>query len=86
MRRTIFDDEHEMFRETAQAFVEREIVPNHEKWEADGKVDKAMFRKAGDVGLPSTSGTAAAGFSTSATTPSSTRKSMPRARPVRGSA
>ncbi|WP_420610557.1 acyl-CoA dehydrogenase family protein [Candidatus Poriferisodalis sp.] len=54
MRRTIFEDEHEMFRETAKAFVEREIVPNHEKWEADGKIDKAMFRKAGDVGLLAT--------------------------------
>ena len=54
MRRTIFEQEHEMFRETARAFTEREIVPNHEKWEADGKVDKAMFRKAGDVGLLAT--------------------------------
>ncbi len=54
MRRTIFDEEHEMFRGTAKAFVEREIVPNHPKWEADGKVDKAMFRKAGDVGLLAT--------------------------------
>ncbi len=54
MRRTIFEEEHEMFRETARAFTEREIVPYHEKWEADGKVDKAMFRKAGDVGLLAT--------------------------------
>ena len=33
MRRVIFDQEHDMFRDSVRAFVEKEIVPNHEKWE-----------------------------------------------------
>jgi alkylation response protein AidB-like acyl-CoA dehydrogenase len=51
MRRVIFDEEHDMFRDSVRAFVEKEIVPNHEKWEHDGKVDKGMFRKAGSLGF-----------------------------------
>ena len=51
MRRTIFNEEHEMFRSSVRAFMEKEIVPNHEQWEKDGQVDKAMFRSAGSLGL-----------------------------------
>ena len=51
MRRVIFDEQHDMFRESVRSFVENEIVPNHEKWEHDGKVDKAMFRQAGSFGF-----------------------------------
>ena len=51
MRRTIFNEEHEMFRSSVRAFMEKEIVPNHEQWEKDGQVDKAMFRNAGSLGL-----------------------------------
>ena len=45
MQRIIFDEEHDMFRESVRSFVDKEIVPNHEKWEHDGKVDKEMFQK-----------------------------------------
>ncbi|NCG40872.1 MAG: acyl-CoA dehydrogenase, partial [Actinobacteria bacterium] len=51
MRRTIFNEEHEMFRSSVRAFMDKEIVPNHEQWEKDGQVDKAMFRSAGSLGL-----------------------------------
>ena len=51
MRRTIFEQEHELFRESVEAFVEAEIAPNAEAWDEAGVVDKAMFRKAGEAGL-----------------------------------
>lgn len=51
MRRTIFEEDHEIFRATARSFVEKEIAPRHLAWEEAGKVDKAMFRKAGEQGL-----------------------------------
>ncbi|HJQ75943.1 MAG TPA: acyl-CoA dehydrogenase family protein [Acidimicrobiia bacterium] len=51
MYRTIFDSDHDLFRESAREFINREIVPNVAKWEAAGKVDKEMFRKAGQAGL-----------------------------------
>jgi alkylation response protein AidB-like acyl-CoA dehydrogenase len=51
MQRTIFEDEHDMFRQSVRSFVENEIVPHHDQWEADGVVDKAMFQKAGSLGF-----------------------------------
>jgi len=51
VQRTVFEPEHEMFRESARGFLEREILPNSEAWDKAGIVDKAMFRKAGAAGL-----------------------------------
>ncbi len=51
MQRNIFETDHDIFRETVQHFVETEILPFHEQWNGDGKVDKAMFRTAGAQGL-----------------------------------
>jgi long-chain-acyl-CoA dehydrogenase len=51
MKRTIFDTDHDLFRETAREFISREIAPNVSKWEAAGQVDKEMFRRAGQAGL-----------------------------------
>ncbi len=51
MERTVFDQEHELFRDSVQHFMATEILPNHATWEHQGKVDKAMFRAAGDAGL-----------------------------------
>ena len=50
LRRTIFDSEHEMFRETFSKFVQKEIAPHAEKWRAAGQVDRAAFEKAGAQG------------------------------------
>ncbi len=51
LKRTLFEPEHDLFRESFRAFVEREIVPNADAWEQAGIVDKAMFRRAGDNGF-----------------------------------
>lgn len=51
MNRTIFSSDHDLFRESAREFINREIVPNVAQWEQDGKVDKGMFRRAGEAGL-----------------------------------
>src|SRR5690606_16093489 len=44
-------EDHQMFREQVRRFVEREIVPYHARWEADGIVPKDVWRKAGRAGL-----------------------------------
>ena len=49
--REIFTAEHEDFRKTVRAFVEREVVPFHAEWEKDGQVPRELWRKAGDAGL-----------------------------------
>jgi len=49
--RTVFREDHEMFREMARRFIENEIVPHLPEWEKAGIVPKSVWRKAGDVGL-----------------------------------
>lgn len=51
MHRTIFGEDHELFRASVQHFLEREILPNIESWETQGRVDKQMFLEAGRAGL-----------------------------------
>ena len=51
MRRDLFEADHEIFRASVREFVEREVTPNVAKWEAQGRVDKEMFRRAGKAGL-----------------------------------
>jgi alkylation response protein AidB-like acyl-CoA dehydrogenase len=51
MQRTLFDDDHELFRATARGFVDTRIVPHHETWERDGVVARELFTAAGSLGL-----------------------------------
>ena len=51
MERTVFEQEHDLFRDSVEHFMTTEILPHHETWERQGKVDKTMFRAAGDAGL-----------------------------------
>jgi alkylation response protein AidB-like acyl-CoA dehydrogenase len=51
MRRTIFTEEHELFRETARAYYLRECAPYAEQWERDGQVSRAAWQAAGKAGL-----------------------------------
>ena len=49
--RTVFREDHDMFREQARRFIEKEIVPNLHEWEKVGIVPKTIWRKAGEIGL-----------------------------------
>lgn len=51
MKRPIFNDEHQMFRETVRAFIEKEVTPHHPQWEKDGMVSREVWRKAGAMGF-----------------------------------
>ena len=51
MERDIYTDEHEMFREAYRTFLEREMVPHREEWEAAEIVDRKVFAKAGENGF-----------------------------------
>jgi alkylation response protein AidB-like acyl-CoA dehydrogenase len=46
MRRTIFGDEHEDFRESVRGFLEKEAVPHTEEWEKAGLVPREFWCKA----------------------------------------
>ncbi|HEY2303533.1 MAG TPA: acyl-CoA dehydrogenase family protein [Acidimicrobiales bacterium] len=51
MTRSLYTDDHQQFRMAARRFVANEIVPNFEKWEADGIIDRALFAHAGQLGF-----------------------------------
>ena len=49
--REIFTAEHEAFRQTVRAFIDREIAPHHDQWEKDGLVSREVWQAAGKQGL-----------------------------------
>ncbi len=51
VRRTIFTDEHEQFRQMVRAFLEKECVPHTAEWLEAGVVSREAWRKAGELGL-----------------------------------
>lgn len=50
MRRTLYETDHEIFRESFRAFVNEEIVPHYEEWTEAGAVDRSLFLAAGQRG------------------------------------
>lgn len=51
MDRNIFDEEHEMFRDSVRNFMMNEIGPHSDRWHEQGIVDREAFLKAGEQGL-----------------------------------
>ena len=49
--RTLFNTDHETFRDSFRRFVEKEITPFHEGWEEQGYVDREVWRAAGENGF-----------------------------------
>ncbi|MDB5699185.1 MAG: acyl-CoA dehydrogenase [Alphaproteobacteria bacterium] len=45
------DQEQRLFREQVRRFIQREFLPNLERFEEDGQVDRTFWRKAGEAGL-----------------------------------
>ncbi len=43
--------EHQIFRETIRAFVQKEILPHIYKWEQQGEIDRNIWKKMGDMGF-----------------------------------
>lgn len=46
-----FTADHQDFRATLRNFVETEIVPNVEQWEAAGRLPRELYRKAAGIGI-----------------------------------
>ncbi|MFW0789195.1 acyl-CoA dehydrogenase family protein [Gordonia sp. CPCC 205333] len=51
MKRTIYSDEHEAFRQTIAAFIAKEISPFYSDWEHDGRVPRELLKKMGELGV-----------------------------------
>jgi len=50
MRRTLFREEHDLFREQFRRFVADEIEPRIPEWNAQGRSDREIWRRAGENG------------------------------------
>jgi acyl-CoA dehydrogenase len=49
--RTLFNADHEAFRDSFRRFMDKEIAPFHDAWEEQGYVDREVWRKAGQNGF-----------------------------------
>jgi long-chain-acyl-CoA dehydrogenase len=49
--RTLYSEDHEIFRDAVAKFFEKEVVPYHDQWERDGIVPREFWRKAGAAGI-----------------------------------
>ena len=49
--RTLFTEEHQLFRESARKFFEHEVIPFHHEWEKQGMVPRELWLKAGNQGF-----------------------------------
>ena len=51
MNSIYFSEEHKLFRESLQDFLQKEVVPHIEKWEKTGTIDRFIWKKFGDMGF-----------------------------------
>jgi acyl-CoA dehydrogenase len=45
-----FTEEHHQFRQGFRDFLQKEVVPHIEKWEKDGKIERFIWKKFGEMG------------------------------------
>jgi alkylation response protein AidB-like acyl-CoA dehydrogenase len=50
-RRTAFNEDHNAFRDQVRKFFTKELVPNLDRWEEEGVVDRSFWRACGEAGL-----------------------------------
>lgn len=51
MQRSLYDKEHELYRESVRAFLEREVAPHQEQWDRDRMIDRTVFARAAKSGI-----------------------------------
>src|SRR5438132_1473181 len=50
MRRTVFGEDHESFRDAVRTFLAKEVVPAFPEWEKAGAVPRELYLKLGELG------------------------------------
>ncbi|HEU0227779.1 MAG TPA: acyl-CoA dehydrogenase family protein, partial [Arachidicoccus soli] len=48
---TLLSPEHQVFRETLRAFIQKEILPYIDDWEKEQQIDRSIWKKMGDMGF-----------------------------------
>ncbi|MEV0012023.1 acyl-CoA dehydrogenase family protein [Streptomyces sp. NPDC047973] len=51
MRLSVYDEDHEAFRQMLRDFIEKEVVPVHHEWEEQGHPPRDFYRRLGELGV-----------------------------------
>ncbi|GIJ45083.1 acyl-CoA dehydrogenase [Virgisporangium aliadipatigenens] len=51
MRRDVYDEEHEAFRDLVRQFIDKEVAPHFAEWERAHQVPRELYKRMGDVGI-----------------------------------
>jgi len=51
LKRTLFSEDHELFRQSFQQFIAREVKPHQERWMEQHQVDREVWKKMGEAGF-----------------------------------
>lgn len=51
MQSMYFTEEHHLFRESLQNFLQKEVVPHIDDWETTGIIDRSIWKKFGEMGF-----------------------------------
>ena len=49
--RTLFNSDHETFRDSVRRFMAEEVMPHEDRWQEQGYVDRDVWLKAGANGF-----------------------------------
>jgi alkylation response protein AidB-like acyl-CoA dehydrogenase len=49
--RTLFNSEHESFRDSIKQFAAKELAPHLQRWDEEGAVDRNIWLRCGDLGI-----------------------------------
>ena len=51
MKSQYFNQDHDLFRQSVRQFIEKEVVPHAETWEAERRIPISIFKRMGDLGF-----------------------------------
>jgi alkylation response protein AidB-like acyl-CoA dehydrogenase len=51
VKRTLYESDHEAYRETVREFLSREVVPHQDDWDRDHWIDREVFARAAKAGI-----------------------------------
>lgn len=51
MRRSLYDADHEAYRETVREFLAREVIPHQDEWDRERWIDRDVFGRAAKAGI-----------------------------------
>lgn len=51
MKRTVFDEDHEAFRQTVRDFIAKDVTPVYHEWEDAGHPPRTFYNRLGELGI-----------------------------------